>query len=99
MIKYSIEEVAKLSLRQIVSAESVAEVWRTIERLLAERKPSSCKAFLVSKEGQRIPVDVTMHLVYKEGNPVGVQGIARDLSWSSEYLPLAESKPMVSFVL
>ena len=99
VIKYSIEEIAKLNFRQIVSAESVTDVWRTIERLLAERKPSTCKAVLLSKEGQRIPVDVTMHLVYKEGNPVGVQGVARDLSWSTGNLPLVESKPMVSFVL
>jgi hypothetical protein len=34
----------------------------------------------VTKEGQKIPVGVTMHLVYKKGRPIEVQGIVRDLS-------------------
>lgn len=99
LIKYSVEEVAKINFRQIVAPECVDGVWWTIDRMLAERKASTCDAAFVSKEGQRIPVSVTMHLVYKEGNPVGVQGIARDLSWQPGRLPLAESKPVVSFVL
>lgn len=81
LIKYTLEEVSNMNFRQIISPECVEVVWRTIERMLAVRKQSSYETVIVSKEGERIPVGVTMHLIYKEGNPVGVQGIARDLSW------------------
>ena len=100
LIKYTLEEVSKINFRQIISPECVETVWQTIERMVADRKQSSYEAVMVSKEGQRIPVSVTMHLIYKEGNPVGVQGIARDLSWqNSEWSPLTESEQTISYLL
>jgi hypothetical protein len=60
-------------------------VWRSVLRMIANRKPSSYEAVMVTKEGHRVPVAVTMHLVYRKGKPVEVQGIVRDLS--SQTLP------------
>jgi len=96
---YSREDLERINFRQLISPDCVDTVWWTIARMLAERKPSSCKMFMMSKEGRRIPVSVTMHLVYREGNPVGVQGIARELSWGPEWLPVADSAQMESFLL
>ena len=100
LIKYTLEEVSNINFRQIISPECVEVVWQTIERMVAHRKRSRYETVMVSKEGQRIPVSVTMHLIYKEGNPVGVQGIARDLSWQMpEWSPLTESEQTISYLL
>jgi PAS domain S-box-containing protein len=99
LIKYNSEEVAKINFRQIISPEFVDEVWWTIERMLLDRKQAHCETVFVTKEGQRVPVSVTMHLVYKEGTPVCVQGFARDLRWQTAWLPLTESEQIVSFLL
>lgn len=100
LIKYTREELANINFRQIISPECVEVVWQTIERMLADRKQSNYETVMVSKEGQRIPFSVTMHLVYKEGNPVGVQGIARNLNWPMPgWLPLTETDQIISFLL
>lgn len=99
LIRYSLEEVSNINFRQIISPECVDVVWRTIDRMVADRKQSNYETVMVSKEGQRIPVSVTMHLIYKEGNPVGVQGIARDLSWQPGWSPHPESDHSISFLL
>jgi len=100
LIKYTLEEISNVNFRQIIAPECVGVVWDTIERMVADRKQASYETVMVSKDGQRIPVSVTMHLIYKEGDPVGVQGIARDLSWQKpEWTPLQESDQTVSFLL
>jgi PAS domain S-box-containing protein len=80
LIGYSREEVCNTNFCKIISPECVDSVWQTIRRMLADRQPSSYQAVMVTKDGQRIPVAVAVHLVYKRGNPVEVQGIVRDLS-------------------
>jgi PAS domain S-box-containing protein len=80
LIGYTSEEILKSNLCKIISPEWIDSVWRTTMRMLADRKPSSYQAVMITKEGERIPVDVAMHLIYRRGNPVEVQGIVRDLS-------------------
>lgn len=93
LIGYSREEISRINFCEIISPECVEFVWRSILRMLADRKPSSYEAVIVTKEGQRIPVAVTMHLIYKKGNPIAVQGIVRDLSWQIPAAPaLTESE-------
>jgi PAS domain S-box-containing protein len=80
LLGYSHEEICSISFSKILSPECVERVRQSTLAMLADRKPSSCEAAIVTKEGLRIPVGVTMHLVYKKGKPVEVQGIVRDLS-------------------
>jgi len=79
LIGYSREEISKVNFCKIISPECVEYVWRSILRMLADRKPSSYEAVILTKEGERIPVSVSMHLVYEKGNPIEVQGVVRDL--------------------
>jgi PAS domain S-box-containing protein len=80
LIGYAPEELRDSNFSQLLSSECVDLVWQNILRMLADRKPSSYEAVMLGKDGQRIPVGVTMHLVYKKGKPIEVQGIVRDLS-------------------
>jgi len=92
LIGYTGEEICNTNFCKILSPECVDSVWRSILRMLADRRPSSYEALIVTKEGQRIPVAVTMHLVYKKGRPIEVQGIVRELnSRSSAAATLTES--------
>jgi PAS domain S-box-containing protein len=80
LIGYDHDETCNTNFCEILSPECVEFVWQSILRMLADRKPASYEAVIVTKEAQRIPVGVTMHLVYKKGRPVEVQGIVRELS-------------------
>jgi PAS domain S-box-containing protein len=102
LIGYTCEEILKTNFCKIISPEWIDSVWRTTMRMLADRKPASYQAVMISKEGERIPVDVTMHLIYRRGNPVEVQGIVRDLSAQVSIAPaLAENEQLsrVSFII
>ena len=80
LIGYTQEEIGNENFFKILSPECVDSVWRTILRMLADRRPAGYEAIMVTREGQRIPVAVTMHLVYKRGRPIEVQGVVRNLS-------------------
>lgn len=80
LIGYTREEILNTNFCRIISPECVESVWRTTMRMIAERKPSSYQALMITKEAERVPVEVNMHLIYRRGNPVEVQGIVRDLS-------------------
>jgi len=100
LVQYIPEELSNLNFRQLIAAECVELVWSSIDRMLADRRDANYQTVLLSKEGRRIPVSVTMHLIYKDGNPVGVQGVARDMSWQTpDWSPLAENERLVSFLL
>jgi len=100
LLGYTVEEIRDTNFSRILSPESIEFVWRGILRMLADRKPSSYEAIMLSKSGQGIPVGVTMHLVYKTGKPIEVQGIVHDLS--SQIPPastLAESEQFSRVIL
>jgi PAS domain S-box-containing protein len=80
LIGYSLDEIRNTNISKILSPDCIDYVWSSVLRMLAHRKPSSYDATLLSREGQRIPVAVTTHLVYRRGKPVEVQGLVRERS-------------------
>jgi PAS domain S-box-containing protein len=80
LIGYTIEELRNANFYELLTPDCFEVVWGSVLRMLAHRKTSSYEAVIVDKDGHRIPVAVTMHLVYSRGKPVEVQGIIRDLS-------------------
>jgi len=77
---YTHDEMLRKNFQQIIAPEHLELVWGQITRMLEDRKPTSYEALMVTKEGQRIPVSVANHLIYRNGTPVGVQGVAHDLN-------------------
>ncbi|HEY5838902.1 MAG TPA: PAS domain S-box protein, partial [Pyrinomonadaceae bacterium] len=77
---YTREEALKLNL-----ADTVAPEWRDkakdmMGRKLAGERVTAYEMELIAKDGRRITVEANTKLVFQEGVPVGVQGIARDVS-------------------
>jgi PAS domain S-box-containing protein len=100
LLGYSHEEICHTSFSKILAPECIDRVWHSTLRMLAHRRPSSFEAVIVTKDGLRIPVGVTMHLVYKKGKPIEVQGIVRDLSSQIPAAPaLTESDHLSRIVL
>jgi diguanylate cyclase (GGDEF)-like protein/PAS domain S-box-containing protein len=76
---YSRDEWLRLSIWDLVAPEFQAEARDTIERKLS----SDLHIFeleLVAKSGRRVPLELSGRLIYRESRPVGVQGIARDVT-------------------
>ena len=101
LIGYTLEEIRNMKFSQILSPDCFESVWSSVLRMLANRRPASYEAVMVTKEGHQVRVAVTMHLVYRKGNPVEVQGIVRDLSsqLAPESPPLGEPFPRLILTL
>lgn len=90
LIGYTVEELRNANFYKVLTPDCFEFVWGSVLYMLAHRKPTSYEAVIVNKHGHRIPVDVTMHLIYSRGKPVEVQGIVRDLS---SQIPVGPESP------
>jgi two-component system cell cycle sensor histidine kinase/response regulator CckA len=77
---YTREEALSLSLSKTVAPESLGKVQEMLRRKLAGEKVTAYEMEIIAKDGRRIPVEANTKLVYQDGVPVGVQGIARDVT-------------------
>lgn len=77
---YTLEEVLKLTLAQTVAPECLEKAHEMLRRKLAGETVTAYELEIIAKDGRRIPVEVNTRLVFHDGVPVGVQGIARDIT-------------------
>jgi PAS domain S-box-containing protein len=77
---YSREESANLRINDIVAPDFQEMGRRMLQRKLAGEEATTYELQIITKDGQRIPLEVNTRLVLHEGKPVGVQGIGRDVT-------------------
>jgi PAS domain S-box-containing protein len=77
---YSREEALRLNLAQVVAPEYRELVDNMINEKLDGEHSSFYEIEINTKDGRRLPVEVSTHLILSEGKPVGVQGVARDIT-------------------
>ncbi len=74
---YSRAEALKMKLAQFVAPE-----YQEVARRMMERQESAAtyELEIVTREGQRVALEISTHIMQREGKPTGVQGIARDIT-------------------
>jgi two-component system, cell cycle sensor histidine kinase and response regulator CckA len=77
---YTAEEALKLNFTQTIAPEYCAKAREMLQRKLAGEKVTAYELELLAKDGRRIAVEVNSKLVWHDQVPVGVQGIARDVT-------------------
>jgi len=77
---YSLEESLELNLAQTVAPDYQEKAQEMLRRKLAGESVTAYDLVVIAKDGRRVPVEVNTRLVFKDGVPVGVQGIARDIT-------------------
>ncbi|MFB3915668.1 MAG: PAS domain S-box protein [Terriglobales bacterium] len=78
---YNRQEILRLHFTDVVAPEYVPLVRARIQAKLdgdLETRPYPVQ--LVAKDGRRLAVDVSARLVFHQGTPTGIQGIARDVT-------------------
>src|SRR5262245_28836346 len=75
------DDVLKMDISQIVAPEHLELVRRTIADRVANKTDSvPYEIEIVCKDGRRLPVEINARLMYENGRPAAIQGIARDTS-------------------
>jgi PAS domain S-box-containing protein len=77
---YSREEALNINLAQIIAPEYLEQARSMIQRKLAGDKETVYDLEIVAKDGHRIAFEVNTRLIYQDGVPVGIHGIARDVT-------------------
>ncbi len=78
---YSQAQMRRMNFAQIVVPEHLALTREMMARKLAGREANTFYELqVINRAGERVLLEVSTQLVYEHGSPVGVQGIARDIT-------------------
>lgn len=77
---YTREEALKMNLGQVVAPEFLEAAKTMTARKVAGERPSTYELEIISKQGERVTLELSTRIIVSGGLPVGVQGIARDIT-------------------
>jgi PAS domain S-box-containing protein len=80
MTGYTRAEAVHLNFSQVVSAETLKLVREMVQRKLRSNDETVYELELFKKGGKPLLVEVSSRAIYKDGKPVGIQGIGRDIT-------------------
>ncbi len=80
LIGYTRAEACARSIADIVAPEHLETAMQAAFRQLAGESLPPYELDIITKDGRRLPVEVNTRLIHRDGVPVGVQGIARDVT-------------------
>jgi len=86
LLGYTREELLGQPLRQFLDHRALAKARTQVTDLLAtSQEASPYELELICKDGSRLTVEANARLIYDGDRPIGVEGIARDLSARKAY--------------
>ena len=77
---YSREEAMSMNLAQTVAPEYLEKARSMIAAKLTGEEVTAYEVEIIAKDGRRVAIEVNTRIIYENGTPVGVQGIARDIT-------------------
>lgn len=80
MTGYQREEIVGQNLSRLIAPESLAFSQQMLARKLAGEDVTHYELQALAKDGRRLVFEVSTRLINEDGKPVGIQGIARDVT-------------------
>ncbi|HMV98655.1 MAG TPA: PAS domain S-box protein [Acidobacteriota bacterium] len=77
---YTREEGVQMNIRQIVAPESYDLARQMIAHKVNGGPSTTYEIDIIGKDGRRVPLEVSTRLLTEHGQPIGVQGIARNIT-------------------
>src|ERR1044071_2778985 len=77
---YSRDEAMKMNVADVIAPEYLNLARDMIAQKAAENVSTVYEIDIISKKGRRVRLEVSTRLIFRDGKPIGVQGIARDLT-------------------
>ena len=77
---YTREEALKMNFADVIAPEDLDKARKMVQRKVAENVATTYEIEVVTKSGARVALEVSTRLIYQNGAPVAVQGIARDIT-------------------
>jgi PAS domain S-box-containing protein len=77
---YTREEIIGRNFADFIAPEHISEMRKKLCMKLRQQGETTYEIAVVTKEGHKVPVEVSSRSIYENGVPVGVQGTARDIT-------------------
>ncbi|HEX2269912.1 MAG TPA: PAS domain S-box protein [Pyrinomonadaceae bacterium] len=77
---YTREETMTMNVADVIAPEYLKLAREMIAQKASQKVSTVYEIDIISKEGRRIRLEVSTRLIFRDGRPCGVQGIARDLT-------------------
>jgi PAS domain S-box-containing protein len=77
---YTRDEAMGMNMAVLLSPEDLELARQRIALKLNDGAPTRYELVIITKRGQKVRLEVNTRLIYREGKPVGVMGIARDIT-------------------
>ncbi|MDT5159311.1 MAG: hypothetical protein QOH51_3668 [Acidobacteriota bacterium] len=78
---YTREEIlGGLNIAQVIAPEHLELAKRMTALKLGDPSPTVYEVDIIALDGQRLTLEVSTRIAYRDGNPVAVEGIARDVT-------------------
>ncbi len=80
LVGYEREEAMKFNILQMMDPDSRERTLEMIQQKLGGSAQNTYEATIVTRDNRRVILEVGTRLLFRRGIPVGVQGIARDIT-------------------
>ena len=80
IVGYSWEEASQMNIADVIAPEYLELARQMLSQKTASKAPTIYEIELITKDGRRIRIEVSSRVIYENEKPVGVQGVARDLT-------------------
>jgi diguanylate cyclase (GGDEF)-like protein/PAS domain S-box-containing protein len=80
VIGYPREEALKMNMKQIAAPEHLKRSREQLKKKIAGADQTSYEMDCITKDGKRLTLEINSTAIRKDGVPVGIQGIARDIT-------------------
>ena len=97
---YRREEACRMNLREVVAPEHIEIARQKLAEKLKENIRTTYQIDIITKQNKRVTLEISNRLIYEAEVPVGVQGIARDITErKNTEAALHESQQMLQLVM
>jgi diguanylate cyclase (GGDEF)-like protein/PAS domain S-box-containing protein len=77
---YTREEACAMNIASVVVPEHLPLARQMLTQKRGGAESTRYELEITAKDGRRVPLEISTRLIVKDGTPVGVQGIARDIT-------------------
>jgi two-component system, cell cycle sensor histidine kinase and response regulator CckA len=96
---YSCEEACQMNIAEVVAPEIAAHLKEQIGHSVTRRVGTVYEIEIITKDGRRIPMEVSTRVLFRAGEPVRIEGIAVPSVLQSNVPPLRLRCVDADFVL